>query len=90
VKPTSDPKVFVNKTTPLPATSFASRDALEFHMKLPGYVPTPLLSVAGLAARLGIGAVLIKDESDEENLESLDNLVFEEDEIRKIDSILGV
>jgi diaminopropionate ammonia-lyase len=64
VKPTSDPKVFVNKTTPLPATSFASRDALEFHMKLPGYVPTPLLSVAGLAARLGIGAVLIKDESE--------------------------
>ncbi len=35
----------------------------ELHRKLPGYAPTPLRSFGGAAARLGVGAVLVKDES---------------------------
>ena len=31
---------------------------------MPGYRPTPLVELAGLAAELGVGAVLVKDESD--------------------------
>jgi diaminopropionate ammonia-lyase len=64
VRPTSDPKVYLNEISALPETAFASRDALEFHMKLPGYMPTPVFSVPALAARLGIGTVLINDESE--------------------------
>jgi diaminopropionate ammonia-lyase len=37
--------------------------ALEFHRSLPGYAPTPLIDVPALAADLGIGRVLVKDES---------------------------
>ncbi len=36
---------------------------LEFHRKLPGYAPTPLLDVPQLADRLGVGHVLVKVES---------------------------
>ncbi len=64
MRPTSDPKVYLNEISALPETAFASRDALEFHMKLPGYMPTPVFSVPALAARLGIGTVLINDESE--------------------------
>ncbi|GAA3217355.1 pyridoxal-phosphate dependent enzyme [Actinocorallia longicatena] len=35
----------------------------EFHAKLPGYVPTPLVDAPELAASLGVGRVLVKDES---------------------------
>ena len=38
-------------------------DAREFHRSLPGYAPTPLVEVPGLAAELGVGLVLVKDES---------------------------
>jgi len=37
--------------------------ALEFHRTLPGYAPTPLIEVPALAAELGVGRVLVKDES---------------------------
>jgi diaminopropionate ammonia-lyase len=37
--------------------------ALEFHRSLPGYGPTPLIDVPALAAELGVGRVLVKDES---------------------------
>jgi diaminopropionate ammonia-lyase len=43
-----------------PAVSVA---ALEFHRSLPGYAPTPLVDVPALAADLGVGRVLVKDES---------------------------
>lgn len=36
---------------------------LEFHRSLPGYAPTPLVAVPSVAAALGVGAVLVKDES---------------------------
>lgn len=35
-----------------------------FHRSLPGYAPTPLTSVPALAQALGVGAVLVKDESE--------------------------
>ena len=38
-------------------------DALRFHRGLPGYAPTPLLDVPTIAAELGVGRVLVKDES---------------------------
>jgi diaminopropionate ammonia-lyase len=34
-----------------------------FHAGLPGYAPTPLTEVPALAAELGVGRVLVKDES---------------------------
>ena len=41
-----------------------SPDAVrEFHRSLPGYAPTPLHSLPGLARSLGLGAVYVKDES---------------------------
>lgn len=38
-------------------------DARAFHQSLPGYRPTPLVSVPGLATELGVGQLLVKDES---------------------------
>ena len=38
-------------------------EAHAFHQSMPGYSPTPLVSVPELATELGIGRVLVKDES---------------------------
>ena len=38
--------------------------AREFHTTMPGYRPTPLVDLRELATELGVGAVLVKDESD--------------------------
>src|SRR6516162_1125804 len=38
-------------------------DAHAFHQSLPGYSPTPLVSIPELAAELGVGRLLVKDES---------------------------
>jgi diaminopropionate ammonia-lyase len=38
--------------------------AREFHRSLPSYQRTPLVEVSALAAELGVGTVLVKDESD--------------------------
>ena len=40
-----------------------ARAARAFHSKLPGYRPTPLLSLPALAAALGVEQILVKDES---------------------------
>lgn len=45
---------------PPPAGPAATR----FHRQLPGYAPTPVRSLPDAAAALGLGAVLVKDESD--------------------------
>src|SRR5215831_13032710 len=37
--------------------------ASAFHRSLPGYAPTPLVPVPELAAELGVGRLLVKDES---------------------------
>ena len=39
------------------------QDVLDIHRAIPGYDPTPLYSLSGLAERLGIGNILVKDES---------------------------
>lgn len=41
----------------------SSGAVLEYHRSLAGYAPTPLLALPGLAACLGLGALLVKDES---------------------------
>ena len=38
-------------------------EATAFHRALPGYAPTPVRELPELAAELGVGAVLVKDES---------------------------
>ena len=37
-------------------------DVLRVHRALPGYAPTPILSLDGIACSLGIGCLLLKDE----------------------------
>jgi diaminopropionate ammonia-lyase len=34
-----------------------------FHVRLPGYAPTPLLDLRDLAEQLGVGRLWVKDES---------------------------
>jgi diaminopropionate ammonia-lyase len=41
----------------------APGDALAFHRRLPGYAPTPLVHSTGLARRIGVRQVVVKDES---------------------------
>ena len=51
---------------PVPPSAFGparARNVRGFHAGFPEYSPTPLCSLAGLAARLGLGRVLVKDES---------------------------
>ena len=40
-----------------------TRDPLDFHRKLPGYEPSPLVDVPQLADELGLGRLWVKDES---------------------------
>lgn len=63
MQPTSDPKVLLNPISEVPARSFDSGEVVQFHKRLPGYAPTPIFSVPGLAEKLGIGTVLVNDES---------------------------
>jgi diaminopropionate ammonia-lyase len=42
---------------------YPDRTPLRFHRRLPGYVETPLVDVPKLAGALGVGKVLVKDES---------------------------
>jgi diaminopropionate ammonia-lyase len=41
-----------------------SAEAIAFHAGLPGYGPTPMRDLPGVAGELGLGAVALKDESD--------------------------
>ncbi|MBP8041176.1 MAG: diaminopropionate ammonia-lyase [Bacteroidales bacterium] len=43
--------------------AFINEDILNFHRLLEGYEPTPVHSLNGLAKKLGIGSVYVKDES---------------------------
>ena len=40
------------------------RGMLEFHRSLPGYAPTPLRELPALAAKLKLGGIFVKDESE--------------------------
>jgi diaminopropionate ammonia-lyase len=44
-------------------TAIHAAAAWPLHRTLPGYAPTPLADLPGLAAELGLGQVLVKDES---------------------------
>lgn len=46
------------------ATTSGTEDCLGFHSGLPDYRPSPLVSDPSLASQLGVGRVLVKDESD--------------------------
>ncbi len=60
----STPQVLVNHAARAQVPRAAwNREPRRVHRKLPGYAPTPLLSCPGLAARLGLAAVWVKDES---------------------------
>lgn len=48
--------------TLLPSTA-PDRGPLAFHATLPGYAPTPLVDAPSAAAALGVGRLLVKDES---------------------------
>jgi diaminopropionate ammonia-lyase len=51
-------------TGPLPDGAGGETPAVQaFHGRLPGYTPSPLLDLTGLASELGIGRLLVKDES---------------------------
>lgn len=45
-------------------------DAIKLHQQLPGYSPTPLISIPKLATELGVRAVLVKNESNRFGLPS--------------------
>jgi diaminopropionate ammonia-lyase len=54
--------VFFNRNSRKPA-GLVSRAPLEFHQRLEGYAPTPLIHLPELARMLGVGQVFLKDES---------------------------
>lgn len=56
-------RAFVNPAAQPGAVPAPSRDAASFHASLDGYEPTPVRELSGLASELGLGAVLVKDES---------------------------
>jgi diaminopropionate ammonia-lyase len=45
------------------SSPWPAHGARDFHRSLPGYAPTPLIDAPELAAALGVGRVLVKDES---------------------------
>jgi diaminopropionate ammonia-lyase len=56
--------VLVNQHFDPGAVAPPGEAAAAFHRTLPGYAPTPVRSLDAVAAELGLGAVLVKDESD--------------------------
>ncbi|MDQ3549512.1 MAG: diaminopropionate ammonia-lyase, partial [Chloroflexota bacterium] len=56
-------RVVHNTVTSNGSLSSASRAPQEFHRRLPGYAETPLVSVPEISKSLGVGSVLLKDES---------------------------
>jgi diaminopropionate ammonia-lyase len=69
---------------PHPATG-----VLAYHRLLPGYAPTPLLDLPDLAAELGIGALLVKDESERLGLPAFKILGSSWAIYRKVSEMLG-
>jgi hypothetical protein len=57
------PRIVYNPALTRFATPTGDPDALAFHRKLPGYSPTPLVAAPGVAAKLGVRQVWVKDES---------------------------
>jgi diaminopropionate ammonia-lyase len=55
--------VNANAVETLDGQVFPDRSPLRFHRRLPGYEETPLVGAPGLADAMGVGKVLVKDES---------------------------
>lgn len=67
------PVFFNNPTEPRqtsPRQPFNPSPVLAFHQSLPGYKPTPLISLPGVASEIGVKAVHIKIEADRFGLPS--------------------
>ena len=56
-------RALVNAAASPEAVPTPSQAAAVFHAALPGYAPTPVRELPGVAAELGLAAVLVKDES---------------------------
>jgi diaminopropionate ammonia-lyase len=56
------PRVERNRSRVPWTPAVRSNRARRFHRTIPGYAPTPLVSVEGLARELGVGALLVKCE----------------------------
>lgn len=55
-----DLKIFVNPhATSHLDSGFPSREAFDFHRKLPGYEQSPLIDAPAIAATLGVGKVSV-------------------------------
>jgi len=54
------PKIAVAEAT---SAAFRGCDITELHGSLPGYEPTPLVELPAIARELGVGRILVKDES---------------------------
>lgn len=59
----TDPRLVANPMTNKAETGFLVAESLSFHRALPGYRPTPIRSLPGIARRLGVRSVHVKDES---------------------------
>ena len=57
-------RALVNAHVNAAAVPAPPADARAFHTAMKGYAPTPVRPLDGIAAELGLGAVLLKDESD--------------------------
>lgn len=68
----------------------ATEGAWSFHHTLEGYAPTPLVCLPGLADRLGVGAVFVKDESHRFGLNAFKGLGGSYALVRTIARVLGL
>ena len=58
------PRFLVNPAVRPEAVPDPSAEAAPFHVRMPGWRETPVRRLDGVAAELGLGAVVLKDESD--------------------------
>lgn len=64
-------------------------DVLDFHRKLPGYAPTPLVRAPHLAAALGVGEAWVKDEAHRLGLPAYKILGASWATFRELDALFG-
>lgn len=57
------PRIAHNRNASADPQPSTDRAPQEFHKRLPGYAPSRLIEVPGIARQLGVGSVLLKDES---------------------------
>ena len=82
-------RAFFNPRRRAVASAPPTRAPLQFHRRLPGYQPTPLLDAPGVATELGLGAVRVKVESDRVGLPSFKILGASWGVYRALDAHVG-